>query len=176
MSQRILKCTVCGSDHSIFHCENKCGVCHRDNRERSCSEQPPPSKKKKAGKQKQSSDDQQSFADLRKLYHNLQKEHERVRTAFQNMKEQNEELVRDLAEREADLEELANLASTKDEAIKNMERRLLQAKKAIADLKAEVRNLTTSSKHLSNSQRQISGTSALTVFVIFTVGTRRSLW
>ena len=131
-------------------------------------------KKKKAGKQKQSSDDQQSFADLRKLYHNLQKEHERVRTAFQNMKEQNEELVRDLAEREADLEELANLASTKDEAIKNMERRLLQAKKAIADLKAEVRNLTTSSKHLSNSQRQISGTSALTVFVIFTVGTRRS--
>ena len=75
MSQRMLKCTVCGGYHSVFHCENKCGVYHGDNRECSCSEQPPPSKKKKAGKQKQSSGDQQSFADLRKLYHNLQKEH-----------------------------------------------------------------------------------------------------
>ena len=50
MSQRILKCTVCGGDHSIFHCENKCGFCHGDNRECSCSEQPPPDKKKEDGK------------------------------------------------------------------------------------------------------------------------------
>ena len=35
-------------------------------------------KKKKLRKQKQSSGDQQSVADLRKLYDNLQKEHERV--------------------------------------------------------------------------------------------------
>ena len=40
---------------------------------------------------------------------------------FQNLKEHNEELARDLAEREADLEELTNLVSTKDKAIKNME-------------------------------------------------------
>ena len=71
--------------------------------------------------------DQQSVADLRKLYDNLQKEHERVGSAFQNLKDQNEELVRDLAEREADLEELTNLVSTKDEVIKNAERRLLHA-------------------------------------------------
>ena len=76
MAHRILKCTVCGGDHSIFHCENKCGVCHGDNRKCSCSEQPP-SKKKKLRKQKQSSGDQQSVADLHKLYDNLQKEHER---------------------------------------------------------------------------------------------------
>ena len=62
-------------------------------------------------------------------------------TVFQNLKEQNKELAWDLAEREADLEELANLVSTKDEAIKNMERILLQAKKVIADLKAEVKSL-----------------------------------
>ena len=123
---------MCGGDHSIFHCENKCGLCHGDNRKCSCSEQPPASKKKKSGKQKQSS------GDLRKLYKNLQKEHERVGTAFQNLQEQNEELARDLAEREADLEVLTNLVSTKDEVIKNGERRLLQAKKVIADLKAEV--------------------------------------
>ena len=45
MSQRILKCTVCSGDHSIFHCDNKCGICHRDNRECSSSEQPPRHKK-----------------------------------------------------------------------------------------------------------------------------------
>ena len=66
---------------------------------------------------------------------------QRVGSAFQNLKDQNEELARDLAEREADLEELTNLVSTKDEVIKNAERRLLQAKKLIADLKAEVQSL-----------------------------------
>jgi len=71
----------------------------------------------------------------------LQKEHERVGSAFQNLKDQNEELARDLAEREADFKELGNLVSTKDEVIKNAERRLLQAKKLIADLKAEVQSL-----------------------------------
>ena len=105
------------------------------------------------GKQKQSSGDQQSFADLHKLYFNLQKEHEQVGTPFQNLKEQNKELVWDLAEREADLEELANLVSTKDEAIKNMERRLLQAKKVIADLKAEVQSLC-SRNNLEESDHQ----------------------
>ena len=77
------------------------------------------------GKQKQSSGDQQSVTDLRKLYYNLQKEHERVGSAFQNLKDQIEELARELAEREADLEELANLVSKKDEVVKNAERRLL---------------------------------------------------
>ena len=104
MSRRILKCTVCGCNHSIFHCESKCGVCHGDNRERSCLEQPPLNKKKKkSGKQKQSSGDQQSVKDLRKLYFNLQKEHKSIRREFQNLKEQNEELAHDLAEREAEI-------------------------------------------------------------------------
>ena len=74
--------------------------------------------------------EKQSSGDLRKLYNNLQKEHERVGTAFQSLQEQNEELAWDLAEREADLEELTNLVSTKDEVIKNVERRLLQVKKS----------------------------------------------
>ena len=77
----------------------------------------------KSGKQKQSSSDQESIEDLRKLYLNLQKEHKRV----QNLNEQNKELAWDLAEWEADLGELANPVSTKDEAIKNMERRLRTA-------------------------------------------------
>ena len=130
MSQRTFKCPVCGCNCSIFHCENKCGICHGDNRECSFSEQPAPNKKKKTQRQKLSSGDQQSVKDLCKLYMNLQKEHKRVRMVFQNLKEQNKELAWDLAEREADLEELTNLVSTKEEAIKNMERRLLDAKKS----------------------------------------------
>ena len=74
-------------------------------------------------------------------------------TAFQNLKDQNEELARDLAEREADLQELANLVSTKDEAIKNGERRLLQVKKLIADLKAEVQSLRSSNDHREPEQQ-----------------------
>ncbi|CAH3153979.1 unnamed protein product, partial [Porites lobata] len=67
-SQRILKCTVCGGDHSIFHCENKCGVCHGDNRH-------------------------------------------------------------------------SNLVRTRDEVVKNLERRLVNAKKLIAELRAEMQEL-----------------------------------
>ena len=101
--------------------------------------------KRKAGKQKQSSGDQQNFAELRKLYHNLQKEHEQVGMAFQNLKVKNKELVRDLAERDAAMEELANLMSTKDEAIKNMERRL-----PAANISATVRG-TDRARQLSQS-------------------------
>ena len=110
---------MCSGDHSFFHCKNKCGVCHGDNHKCSCLDQPPASKKKSA-KQKQSSKDDPNGKDLRKLYNNLQKEHERVSMAFQNLQEQNKQLAHDLAEREADLE-LANLISTKDK-IKNKER------------------------------------------------------
>ena len=78
-----------------------------------CSAQPPAGKKKKSGNQKQSSSKEDPKGkDLRKLYSNLQKEHERVGMAFQNLQDQNEQLVQDLAERDADLEELTNLVSS----------------------------------------------------------------
>ena len=109
--------------------------------------------KKRSRESRNSPGDQQSVADLHKLYDNLQKEHEQVGSAFQNLKDQNEELARDLAEREADLQELANLVSTKDEVIKNGERRLLQAKKLIADLKAEVQSLRSRNDHQEPEQQ-----------------------
>ena len=72
-----------------------------------------------------------------------------VGTAFQNLKVQNEELARDLAEEE----ELANFVSTKAEVIKSMERRILQATKVSADFKAEVQSLH-SLKDLQESDHQ----------------------
>ena len=60
---------------------------------------------------------------------------------FFGLKVQNEELARDLACGDADMEELANFVSTMNEVIKSMERRILQVKKGSADLKAEVQSL-----------------------------------
>ena len=139
MSQRILKCTVCGGDHSIFHCENRCGVCHGDSRQCSCNERPP-QKRKKTSKSTASSQQpaDTSHDDLKKKYESLQKDYKRVGQAFQNLKEQNQELTALLEEREKEAEELANLARNKDEVVKNLERRLLNAK-VIAELRVEVR-------------------------------------
>ena len=36
---------MCGGDHSIFHCENRCGVCHGDSRQSLCNECPPQKRK-----------------------------------------------------------------------------------------------------------------------------------
>ena len=128
MSQRILKCTVCGGDHSIFHCENRCGVCHGDSRQCSCNERLP-QKRKKTSK---------STA-CRYIARSLQKDYKRVGQAFQNQQEQNQELTTLLEECEKEAEELANLVRNKDEVVKNLERRLVDAKKVIAELRAEVR-------------------------------------
>ena len=111
MSRRILKCTVCGGDHSIFHCENRCGICHGDSRQCSCNERPP-QKRKKTSKSTVSSQQPSdtSHNDLKKKYESLQKDYKRVGQAFQNLKEQNQELTALLEEREKEAEELANLA------------------------------------------------------------------
>lgn len=137
MSQRTLKCTVCGGDHSIFHCENKCGVCHGDNRQCSCSERPQPKKKKTAKSSSSTADN--SHNELRKMYEALLKDHERVGQAFKNQQAQNQELAQELDEKEKEAEELANLVQTKCEVVKNLERRLVHAKKEIAELRARVR-------------------------------------
>ena len=127
MSQRILKCTVCGGDHSIFHCENRCGVCHGDSRQCSCNERPP-QKRKKTSKSTASSQQpaDTSHDDLKKKYESLQKDYKRVGQAFQNQQEQKQELTALLEECEKEAEELANLVWNKDEVIKNLERHLLK--------------------------------------------------
>ena len=139
MSQRILKCTVCGGDHSIFHCENRCGVCHGDRTQCPCNERLP-QKRKKTSKSTASSQQPAgtSLDDLKRKYESLQKDYKRVGEAFQNQQEQNQELTALLEEREKEAEELANLVQNKDELVKNLERRLLNVKKVIAELRAEV--------------------------------------
>ncbi|KAK2549039.1 hypothetical protein P5673_030668 [Acropora cervicornis] len=62
-------------------------------------------------------------------------DYKKVGQAFQN-----QELRALLEEREKEAEELANLVQNKDEVVKNHERRLLNTKKVIAELRAEVRH------------------------------------
>ena len=153
MSQRILKCTICGGPHSIFHCNNKCGVCHGDNRECSRAERPPQKKKKKTA-QPTSQSSSQSYKELRKLYDNLLKEHKRVGVAFKNQQKQQEDLKKELDESTRDAEELANLVQTKSEAIKTLKTKLAQAKKTIAELKAEVETLHSDEPQQQQQQQQ----------------------
>ena len=69
------------------------------------------------------------------------KDHERVGQSFQNQQPQNQELAAELEEQEKDAEELANLVQTKSEAIKTLQTKLADAKKTIAELKAELKTL-----------------------------------
>ena len=166
MSQRILKCTVCGGDHSIFHCESRCGVCHGDRTQCSCNERPP-QKRKKTSKPTASSQQPAgtSLDELKKKYESLQKDYKRVGEAFQNQQEQNQELTALLEEREKEAEELANLVRNKDEVVKNLERRLLNAKKVIAELRAEVqrRDLPAPQEDPPASQQQHQQTADIRV-------------
>ena len=79
---------------------------------------------------------ERSYNELQKKYEALLKDHDRVGLAFQNQKEQNLELARELQERESEAEELANLVRTKDEVVKN---EVVNAKKVIADLRATIK-------------------------------------
>ena len=103
---------------------------------------------------KQSSAESSSYKELRKLYDNLQKEHERVGTAFQNQQKQQEELEKELDEATKDAEELANLVRTKSEAIKALQNKLAQAKKTIAELKAENQTLRNNAPQTPQQQQQ----------------------
>ena len=109
-----------------------------------CNERPP-QKRKKTSKSTASSQQpaDTSHDDLKKKYELLQKDYKRVGQAFQNQQEQKQELTALLEECEKEAEELANLVWNKDEVIKNLERRLLNAKKVIAELRAEVQRRKT---------------------------------
>ena len=162
MSWVLRHCTVCSGDHSIFHCENKCGVCHGDSRQCSCNERPP-QKRKKISKSTASSQQpaDTSHDDLKKKYESLQKDYKRVGQAFQNQQEQNQELKALLEEREKEAEELANLVRNKDEVVKNLERRHV-------DAETNPRHKKTHPHHNSNTSRRQTYASAPTAWPTYT--------
>jgi len=111
-----------------------------------------PQKKRKKTAKSVSSNPERSYDELQKKYKALLKDHARVGLAFQNQKEQNQELARELQERESEAEELANLVRTKDKVVKNLEQHLINAKKVISDLRAEVEELRQNDQPESDKQ------------------------
>ena len=90
--------------------------------------------------------------DLQKRYDSLLKDHQRLAQAFRNQEKETKLLGQQLEEKEKeheeavnDAEELANLVRTKCEAIKTLEKRLVEAKKLIASLKQELQSARNSS-------------------------------
>ena len=171
MSQRILKCIICGGGHSIFHCNHKCGVCNGNVRQCLCTAEAP-QKRKRNGQtkckepepstsQSSQSSHSTSYKELQRLYEKLQKKHEKEGESLRNLKQQTQELAGDLADKEreleeagADAEELANLVRTRDEAIKILQNKLADAKKTIAGLKTELEMLRRSDQPQQQQQQQ----------------------
>ena len=97
--------------------------------------------------------DRPGYKELRRLYDNLLRKHERVGLELQNQQKQHED-QEELEESNKDGEELANLVRTRSEAIKVLHTKLGQAKKTIADLKAEVETMRSNNEP---QQQQQSG-------------------
>ena len=154
MSQRNLKCTVCSGSHSRLHCTFICKSCGGDYRQCECETvncQSRPNKRQRNAEARET-DSERNNKELRKRYDSLLKDHERLGQAFRNQEKETQLLGQQLEEKEKeyeevanDAEELANLVRTKCEAIKTLEKRLVEAKKLIASLKEELQSARNSS-------------------------------
>lgn len=80
MSQRILKCTIYGDNHSQFHCLVTCYSCNSDKRNCSCESlsQPKCKRKAPADREAKESNDRLSYKQLDNLYVYLVRRHEKV--------------------------------------------------------------------------------------------------
>ena len=154
MSQRNLKCTVCSGSHSRLHCTFICKSCGGDYRQCECetvNRQSRPNKRQRNAEARET-DSERNNKELQKRYDSLLKDHERLGQAFRNQEKETKLLGQQLEEKEKeyeevanDAEELANLVRTKCEAIKTLEKRLVEAKKLIASLKEELQSARNSS-------------------------------
>ena len=154
MSQRNLKCTVCSGSHSWLHCTFICKSCGGDYCQCACETvncQSRPNKCERNAEARET-DSEHNSKELQMWYDSLLKDRERLAQAFQNQENETKVLGQQLEEKEKeykeaanDAEELANLVGTKCEAIKTLEKRLLEAKKLITSLKQELQSARNSS-------------------------------
>lgn len=113
----------------------------------------------------------QATKSLKKVRHFV-KDHERVGQSFQNQQPQNQELAAELEEQEKDAEELANLVQTKSEAIKTLQTKLVDAKRTIAELKAELKTLCQRSADEPQQQPQQKDATRASTHSLATIHTR----
>ncbi|XP_068712906.1 uncharacterized protein [Montipora foliosa] len=146
-SQRVLKCTVCGGDHSRLHCLVICNSCSGDKRRCNCKSGPPQKKRTKKAR----SETKDPEPDYEKLHSMLVQCHERVGQAFQALKTQNDELAAELEEKNREIEELnsdaqelADLVKTKEKVIEDLNKSLVAAKNRISAMQEEIRSLQAS--------------------------------
>ena len=145
-SQRVLKCTMYGSDHSRLHCLVIWNSCSGDKRRCDCQSGPPPQKKRTQKARSAPSQSDDPDPDYKKLYSKLVQRHERVRNAFQSLKMQNEELAAELGGKNREIEELnshaqepADLVKTKEQVIQESKKSQVEAKTRISAMQEEIR-------------------------------------
>ena len=137
-SQRVLKCTVCGGDHSTLHCLVICNSCS-GNKRSSTAYQGLLHKRKVPRKHAE----HHCRAAVQNLYSKLVQHHERVRKTFQSLKTESEELAAELEEKNHEIEELksaqelADLVKTKEQVIDDLKKSLSEAKTHISAMQEE---------------------------------------
>ena len=120
----------------------------------------------------QQPEDKPSYQELKKKYDTLVKDHERVGQSFQNQRRQNQELAVELEEQEKDAEELTNLVQTKSEVIKTLQTKLADAKRTIAELKAELKTLRQRTADEPQQQPQQKDATRASTHSLATIHTR----
>ncbi|KAK2562550.1 hypothetical protein P5673_014229 [Acropora cervicornis] len=138
--------TSIDQSHSRLHFTFICKSCGSDYRQCECetvNRQSRPNKRQRNAEAQEIGNNKE----LQKRYDSLLKDHERLAQAFRNQEKETQLLGQQLEEKEKeyeeeanDAEELANLVRTKCEAIKTLEKRLVDAKKLIASLKQELQS------------------------------------
>lgn len=150
-SQRVLKCTVCGGDHSRLHCLVICNSCSGDKRRCDCQSGPPPQKKRNQKARSAPSQSNNPEHDYKKLYLKLVQHHEQVGKAFQQLRTQNENLAaeseeknREIEQLNSDAQELPDLVKTKETVTEGLKKSLVEAKTRISAMQEEMRSLQAS--------------------------------
>ena len=129
-SQRVLKCTVCGGNHSRLHCLVLCNSCSGDKRDCDCQSQPQKSRNTPSQSDKPE-------PDYKKLYSKLVQCLERVRKAFQALQEEEKREIKELN----NAQELVDLVKTKHKVIEELKNSLVEARNRVSAMKEEICSL-----------------------------------
>ncbi|RMX51516.1 hypothetical protein pdam_00025783 [Pocillopora damicornis] len=173
MSQRLLKCTIYGGDHSIFHCINKCVVCSCDNRQCSCPAQPPQKRRGRPSRAINSLKISRATKGLKKIRHFGERPRGGGPVLPKPTTAESRACCRVGGTRKrCGGEELANLVQTKSEAIKTLQTKLVDAKRTIAELKAKLKTLRQCTADEPQQQPQQKDATRTSTHSLATIHTR----
>ena len=164
MSQRVMKCTVCGqAGHTRIYCLVLCGSCSGDSRNCGC-EQPPVKKNQKTKKGRKAAEKEQlqvaaatespeAQPNYKSICRQLQQKNQQLGKAYHDLKAQFDELEdscqekeEQLAQAQQDADEMADMVRENEQRIATYTEQLKEKDDRIKALEQELRFLKNSSE------------------------------